>query len=124
MRMTLKTTVIASSLLMVFTLTACSGGNPMSSEPQDKTKVFIEAASQAAEKQLSVKAFPAGSTYYDCMTGNGMMDTRKNPNLCEDLYAAMVSYANASNSAYKDITVSDLKDQKAFRTLYHLPINN
>lgn len=124
MKILMKKTLIASLLLTSVALTACSGGNPIETEPHDKALAFVETASMAAEKQLNVKAFPPGSTYYNCMTDNGMTDKRKNPHVCEDLYNDMIAYAKTTDGAFKNITLDELQDQKAFRTLYHLPLDN
>jgi len=120
----IKNIGVVSAIVMSVALTACSGSNPLESEPHDKALSFVETASTAAEKQLNVKAFPPGSTYYNCMTDNGMTDKRKNPHVCEDLYNDMIAYAKTTDGAFKNISLSELQDQKAFRTLYHLPLDN
>lgn len=128
MKMTMKTNIkitgVASAIVMGVALTACSGSNPLASEPHDKALSFVETASMSAEKTLHVKAFPPGNTYYNCMTDNGMTDKRQNPHVCEDLYNGMIAYAKTTDGAFKNITLSELQDQKAFRTLYHLPLDN
>src|SRR4051812_45904171 len=101
MKTTLKKTSVASALLMSIALTACSGSNPLESQPKDNAKVFVEEASKAAEIQLHVKAFPPGNTYYDCMAGDGMVDKRQNPHVCEDLYDAMIAYAKTTSGPFK-----------------------
>ncbi len=124
MKMTLKKTGVASLLLISIALTACSGSNSLESQPKDQALAFVEAASKAAETQLHVKAFPPGNTYYDCMAGDGMVDKRQNPHVCEDLYDAMIAYAKTTNGPFKDISLSDLQDQKAFRPLYNIPLDS
>ena len=124
MKMTCKKISIASALLMSVALTACSGSNPLQSQPKDQALTFVEDASKAAETQLHVKAFPPGNTYYDCMAGDGMVDKRQNPHVCEDLYDAMIAYAKTTSGPFKAITLSELKDQNAFRPLYNIPLDS
>jgi len=124
MKMTIKKISITSALFMSVTLVACSGNNPLQTQPKDQALAFVEEASKTAETQLHIKAFPPGNTYYACMTDDGMVDKRQNPHVCEDVYDAMITYARTTNSAFKNITLSELQDQKAFRPLYNIPLDS
>jgi len=53
-----------------------------------------------------------------------MVDKRSNPHVCEDVYDAMMAYARTTNSAFKNITLSELQDQNAFRPLYNIPLDS
>ncbi|MCD8525374.1 MAG: hypothetical protein LRY67_06575 [Gammaproteobacteria bacterium] len=128
MKMTMKTNIkitgVVSAIVMSVALTACSGSNPLESEPHDKALSFVKTASMSAEKTLHVKAFPPGNTYYNCMTDNGMTDKRQNPHVCEDLYNEMIAYAKTTDGPFKHITLTELQDQKAFRPLYKIPFDH
>lgn len=124
MKKIVKQTVLTSALLMSLALTACSGSNPLESQSKTDSVAFVEKASKVAEKQLHVKAYPPGDTYYECMTGGGMVDKRQNPHVCEDLFDAMIAYAKTTDGPFKNITLSELQDQKAFRPLYNIPADH
>ena len=124
MKMTFKKIGVISGLMISIALTACSGSNPLESQSKDQSKAFVEEASKVAEKQLHVKAYPPGNTYYDCMAGDGMVDKRQNPHVCEDLFDAMIAYAKTTSGPFKNITLSELQDQNAFKPLYNIPVNN
>lgn len=121
MKIAMKKTVIASLLLTSVALTACSGSNPLESQSKADSKAFVVEASKVAEQQLHVKAYPPGSTYYECMADDGMVDKRSNPHICEDVYNAMIAYARTTNGEFKNISLDDLTDQKAFKPLYNIP---
>ena len=120
-----KLTLTMVTLASLLSLTACSHENPLTSQPTAETRAFVQEASRAVEQQWHLTVFPPGEMYYDCMMDNGMGDpaSRKDPNFCEKFYTAMVTYANQSSGAYQAMTVKDLSDNVAFRTVYHLPMN-
>lgn len=128
MKMTMKTNIkitgVVSAIVMSVALTACSGGNPLETQPKADARLFVEEASKVAEKQLKIKSYPPGDTYHACMTGGGMVDKRQNPHVCEDLYDAMIVYAKTTDGPFKHITLTELQDQKAFRPLYNIPFDH
>ena len=123
---TIKTSLLASVLVATVTLTACSGSNPLDTQPRSDSLKFVSKASSLTEQSLHYTAYPPGSMYRDCMTGTAMSDPviKKNPELCDKLFEGMAAYAKTTDGAYRNITVDDLKNDKAFRNLYQLPIDN
>ena len=86
-------------------ITACS--NPLYNPNKKETATFLVDASKYAEKQLHIK--DAGYLYRDCMNG------KKDAKTCESVYQKMVKYGKTHE--YKNLSVSDLKDQKIWASL-------
>jgi len=126
MKILMKHIAIASLLFVSVALTACSGSNPLDTEPRTESLVFVNKASMVTEQALHYKSYPPGAMYHDCMSGVAMSDPviKKNPELCDKLFEGMVAYAQTTDSPYRNITVDDLKNDQTYRKIYQLPLDN
>ena len=99
--------MIGSCVLLV----ACSSHlNPLKTVRPKVAGQFLVAASQIAEKKLSLFNGSGGQYYGACMEGKA-----RKP-LCKKLYQAMLNYAKTTRT-FKDITLHDLTEKAVFKSL-------
>ena len=103
-----KLTTISAVIVFTTMLFGCSQKNPLNQPNKKANATFLVNASKSAEKQLNIRA--SGAMYGQCMDGKAKQAT------CDALYKKIVDYAKTQPN-YKNITVVNLKDKKAWQIL-------
>lgn len=100
---------LATVTAMCAFMAACSGKNPLETQPPKEAAKFIFNASSSAQDILDTSMTRMAGGYEACMLGEV-----KDKSYCEKLYKLMIKYARASDGVYKNISVSQLTNQKAY----------
>jgi hypothetical protein len=105
----MKTLPFATVTVICTLIVACSGNNPLQSQPPKEAAKFIFDASSAAQDVIDTSMTRMAGGYEACM-----LDEVKDKSYCKKLYKLMIKYAENTDSVYRDISVAQLTNQKAY----------
>lgn len=95
------------SIMTLGMLTSCSQHqNSLNKVDPETAALFLYNTAISAKTKLKFSGPNDGSLYAVCISGNSPSQAQ-----CQQLYTEMVKIAH-NNSAYKDLTVSDISDPK------------
>jgi len=105
----MKVTLLNSLVVACLFMTACSGSNPLLTQPPQKSAKFIFNASSSAQDVLDTSMTRMAGGYEACM-----LNEVEDKSYCNKLYDLMIKYARSGDSPYKDISLDQLTDKNAY----------
>jgi hypothetical protein len=104
----MKILPLATVIVVCTLIAACSGNNPLNTQPPKEAAKFIFEASSAAQDVLDTSMTRMAGGYEACM-----LNEVKDESYCIKLYKLMIKYARDSGSVYESLSVSQLTDKNA-----------